>query len=153
MNQNHINQNSIFLHHEWKKSFYQNRFREIYEIVINIFYDAQKSKSFSNIRGAVKKIAVDSIIKPPLQNRSKESWKLCLNLFSRKWLRLSRSFVINLIPLELSLLEKLLADGLQNFRILFLKILKLPELLILWSSLFHSMLTKRKSFLKKYVLF
>ena len=38
------------------KSFYQNRLRKIYEIDINVFYGAQQSKSFSNIRGTVKKI-------------------------------------------------------------------------------------------------
>ena len=85
-----------------------------------------------------RKCAVDSISKPQLQNGFKESWKLCLNLCSRKWLKPSRSLVINLIPLGLWQLKRLLADGLINFRILFLKILKLLEFLMLWSSLFHS---------------
>ena len=83
-----------------------------------------------------RKCAVDSISKPQLQNGFKESWKLCLNLCSRKWLKPSRSLVINLIPLGLWQLKRLLADGLINFRILFLKILKLLEFLMLWSSLF-----------------
>ena len=34
--------------------------------------------------------------------------------------------------------KKLLADSLMNFRILFQRILKLIEFLMLWSSLFHS---------------
>ena len=101
-----------------------------------------------------RKCAVDSISKPQLQNGFKESWKLCLNLCSRKWLKPSRSLVINLIPLGLWQLKRLLADGLINFRILFLKILKLLEFLMLWSSLFHSIIVDgKKQFLKKYVLF
>ena len=89
-----------------------------------------------------RKCAVDSISKPQLQNGFKESWKLCLNLCSRKWLKPSRSLVINLIPLGLWQLKRLLADGLINFRILFLKTLKLLEFLTLWSSLFHSIIGK-----------
>ena len=96
-----------------------------------------------------RKRAVDSISKPQLQNGFKESWKLCLNLCSRKWLKPSRSLVINLIPLGLWQLKTLLADGLINFRILFLKILKLLESLILWSSLFHSIIVDRKKELLK----
>ena len=75
-----------------------------------------------------RKCAVDSISKPQLHNGFKESWKLCLNLCSRKWLKPSRSLVINLIPLGLCHLKRLLADGLIIFRILFLKILKLLEI-------------------------
>ena len=84
-----------------------------------------------------RKCAVDSISKPQLQNGFKESWKLCLNLCSRKWLKPSRSLVINLIPLGLWQLKRLLADGLINFSTLFLEILKLLEFLMLSSSLFH----------------
>ena len=62
-----------------------------------------------------RKCTVDSISKPQLQNRFKESWKLYLNLCSRKWLKPSRSLVINLIPLRLWQLKRLLADGLINF--------------------------------------
>ena len=91
-----------------------------------------------------RKCAVDSISKPQLQNGFKESWKLCLNLYSHKWLKPSRSLVINLIPLGLWQLKRLLADGLINFRILFLKILKLLEFLMLWSNLFHSIIVDRK---------
>ena len=100
-----------------------------------------------------RKCAVDSISKPQLQNGFKESWKLCLNLCSRKWLKPSRSLVINLIPLGLWQLKRLLADGLINFRILFLKILKLLEFLMLWSSLFHSIIVDgKKQFFKKVCL-
>ena len=97
-----------------------------------------------------RKCAVDSVSKPQLQNGFKESWKLCLNLRSRKWLKPSRSLVINLIPLGLWQLKRLLGDGLIKFKILFLKILKLLEFLTLWSSLFHSIIVDGK---KKYDLF
>ena len=40
----------------FEKSFYQNRFREIWEIVIIIFYGAQESTCFSNLRRIVKKV-------------------------------------------------------------------------------------------------
>ena len=90
-----------------------------------------------------RKYAVDSIPKPQLQNGFKESWKLCLNLCSRKWLKPSRSLVSNLIPLGLWQLKRL-SDGLINFRILFLRILKLLEFLMLWSNLFHSIIVDRK---------
>ena len=101
-----------------------------------------------------RKCLADSISKPQLQNVFKESWKLCLNLCSRKWLKPSCSLVINLIPLGLWQLKRLLADGLINFRILVRKIMRLLGFLILWSSLFHSIIVDgKKQFLKKYVLF
>ena len=93
--------------------------------------------------------AVDSVSKRKLQNGFKEFGKLCLNLCSRKWLKPSHTLVINLIPLGLWQLKRILTDGLINFRILFLKILKLPEFLMLWSSLFHSIIVDGKSFWKK----
>ena len=97
-----------------------------------------------------RKCSVDSKSKPQQQNRFNESWKLCLNLCSSKWLKPSHSLVINLIPLGLWQLKRLLADGLINFRILFLKILKLLEFLMLWSSLFHSIIVdvKEQFFIK-----
>ena len=73
--------------------------------------------------------AVYSISELQLQNGFKESWKICLNLCSRKWLKPSSSLVINLIPLGLWQLKRLLADGLIIFRILFLKVLKLLKFL------------------------
>ena len=84
-----------------KKISYQNRFTEILEIIINVFYGARESISVIYMGQRRRKFAVDSISKPQLQNWFKESWKICLNLCSRKWLKLSRSLVINLIPLEL----------------------------------------------------
>ena len=97
-----------------------------------------------------RKCPVDSKSKPQQQNRFKGSWKLCLNLCSSKWLKPSHSLVINLIPLGLWQLKRLLADGLINFRILFLKILKLLAFLMLRSSLFHSIIVdvKEEFFIK-----
>ena len=84
----------------------------------------------------------------PYSTRTKMTWchillynnflNLCFNLCSHKWLRTGCSFVINLIPLGLWLLKKNLAEDLINFRILFFKMLKLLEFLMLWSSLFRS---------------
>ena len=85
--------------------------------------------------------AIDSIFRP------------CLNLRSRKWLRPSRRLVINLIPLGLWQLKKLLADDLINRSILFLKTFKLLEFLMLWSSLFHSTIVDGKKELLNKVLF
>ena len=100
-----------------------------------------------------RKYTVDSISKLQLQNGFKESWKLCLNLCLRKWLKRNHSLVINLIPWGFWHLKRLLADGLINFRLFFLKILKLLEFFMLWSSLFHSVIVDgKKEFLKKVCL-
>ena len=45
-----------------------------------------------------KKCVVDSTLALHLHNGFSESWKLCLNLCSRRWLRPRRSLVRNLIP-------------------------------------------------------
>ena len=100
--------------------------------------------SLIHVRQWRRKCAVDWISKPQLQSGFKESWKLCLNLCLRKWLKPSHSLLINLIPLRLWQLKRLLTDGLINFRKLFQKILKLVEFLMLWSSLFHSIIVDRK---------
>ena len=59
------------------------------------------------------------------------SWKLCLNLCSRKWS--TRTLTISLIPLLFSQLKTLMGVGLTNFRILFLKALKRSTFRMLWS--------------------
>ena len=56
-----------------------------------------------------------------LQNGSRESWKLCLNLCSRKWLSSTLNLVSSLIPWGLCTLDVLLGLGLLNLRICFLK--------------------------------
>ena len=93
---------------------------------------------------------VDLTSKPQLQIGFNVSWKLCLNLWSREWLRPTRSLVISLIPLWFSHLKTLFGVGLIKFRILFLKALKLPTFGMLRSRLFHSITTEgKKKFLKK----
>ena len=118
--------------------------------LLSMFSLVLRKVLLSVIRGIVKKnCAVDLISKPKLQNRFKEPWKLCLNLCSRKWLRTTGSLVINLISLRLWQSKRLLADGLIIFRIIFLKILKLLEFLMLWSyvMIFHSIIVDgKKSF-------
>ena len=63
---------------------------------------------------------VVSTSRPQLHNGFKVSWKLCLNLWSRKWLRPTRSLVSNLIPSGLSILKMLLGLGRINFKMDFL---------------------------------
>ena len=48
-----------------------------------------------------KKWNVVSLSKPQLQRRFRVSWKLCLNLCSRRWLWASLNFITNLIPFGL----------------------------------------------------
>ena len=65
--------------------------------------------------GQWRRCAVDSISKQQLQNGFKKSWKLCLNFCSRKWLKPSRSLVINLILLGLLQLKKTISRWLDKF--------------------------------------
>ena len=74
-----------------------------------------------------KKWFVDSTSRPQEQRGVKESWKLCLNLCSHKWLRPRWSLVANLIPLELTQLKKLFVVGLMKLQIPFWKTGKLLQ--------------------------
>ena len=77
------------------------------------------------------------------------SWKLYLNLCSRRWLSSSRIHVIYLIPIGLWQSKSKLEEGSMNFRMLLLKTLLLPYLCRLLSNLFHSIITDgKKEFLK-----
>ena len=58
-----------------------------------------------------------------LQNGSRESWKLCVNLCLLKWLSPTRKLVSSLIPQGFSTLIVLLGLGLMHLRISFLKAL------------------------------
>ena len=111
------------------------------------------NRSSLNVGQWRRKCEVDSISKPLLHIGFKQSWKLCLNLCSRKWLIPTRSRVIGLIPLWLLQLKTLLGEGLINFKILFLKSIKLFEFRRVGSRLFHSMIVEgKKEFLKKLCL-
>ena len=91
-----------------------------------------------------------SISRPQLQRGFRLSWKLSLNLCSRRWLGPSLNIVTNLIPFQLWHWEILLGEGNINFKILFLKTLKLAECWKEGSSLFHSEAVDEKNvFLKK----
>ena len=90
---------------------------------------------------------------PKQQIGFKQSRKLCLNLWSLRWIKPNLSLVINFIPIGLWLLKVLLGVGRMNCKMLFLKRARLSELLILLSRLFHSITVDRKNeFLKKLCL-
>ena len=73
---------------------------------------------------------------------------------SRKWLRPIPSLVISLIPLWFPQLKTLLGVDLINFRIFFLKALKLLTSRMLWSRLFHLITGEgKKNIWKSFVLF
>ena len=59
----------------------------------------------------------------------KQSWKLCLNLRSRRWLKLSRNLVINFTSLGLRQLKKEFALDWMNFRIFLME-----TLIFIWKS-------------------
>ena len=108
------------------------------------------SLSFWNRGHWRKKCTHDSKSVPHLQIGFKESWKLCLNLCSGKWLRPVRSLVISFIPLELRQLKKLFKVGLMDCKIFFKKIWKLFLFQRLGSSLFLSIALEGKNvFFKK----
>ena len=90
-----------------------------------------------------------SISLPQLQIGLSVSWKPCLNLCSRKWLKPSLDLVSNLTPLRLWQLKTLLPEGRINFKRLFLKIFKLSELRIFRSNLFDSMIAEGKKEFRK----
>ena len=87
---------------------------------------------------------VISISIPQLKIGFNESWKLCLNLLSRRWLKPNLNLVSNFTPLGLRQLMMLFEDVCMNCNIFLLKIEKLSEFLILLSRLFHSLTMDRK---------
>lgn len=66
-----------------------------------------------------KKYVVISIIRLPLLTGPSQSWKLCLNLFSRKWLKPTRNFLSSLIPWGLNSLKATLGHDIINSRMFF----------------------------------
>ena len=105
--------------------------------------------SFIKLGQRSKKWQAVSMSKPQLQIGLSESRKPCLNLWSRRWLKPSRNLVRCLIPLVLKQLYVVLGEDLKNFRILFIKILKLSEFRIDLSRLFHLIITEGKKELLK----
>ena len=108
--------------------------------------------SFTKLGQWGKKWHVDSISNPQLQIGLSESRKPCLNLCSRRWLNPRRSLVRYLIPLVLKQLCVLLGEGLINFKINFLNILRRSEFRIDKSRLFYSITAEgKKIFFEKIV--
>ena len=82
-----------------------------------------------------------------------QSRKLCLNLCSRRWLKPNLNLVIGFIPIELWQLKFLLGVGRMNCKLPFLKRAEFSALLILLSTLLHSITVDGKNeFLKKVCL-
>ena len=82
------------------------------------------TKLFRNVRRSLlykgqwrKKWIADSTSLPQLHIGFSVSWKLCLNLCSRRWLSPSRIRVIYLIPIELWQSKNELQEGRMNYRI------------------------------------
>ena len=69
-----------------------------------------------------KKRVVVSVSLPQSHNGFRVSWKPCLNLWSRRWLRLSRNLIRSLILYGLWILKILFAQGRIKFSRFFLKI-------------------------------
>ena len=105
--------------------------------------------SFVKLGQWSKKWHVDSISNQQLQIGWSESKKPCLNLYSRRWLNPRRSLVRYLIPLVLKQLCVLLGEGLINFKIHFLNMLRLSEFRIDKSRLFHSITAEEENELLK----
>ena len=91
-----------------------------------------------------KKCVIVSVSLPQSHNGFWVSWKQCLNLWSRMWLRPSCNLVESLIPYGLLILKTLFAQDRIKFNTSFLKIERLPEFLM-----FHSDIVEGKNeFLK-----
>ena len=87
-----------------------------------------------------KKWIADSTSLPQLHIGFSVSWKLCLNLCSRRWLSPSRIRVIYLIPIGLWQSKNELEEGCMNFSMLILQTLQLLHLRRLGSNLFDSII-------------
>ena len=105
--------------------------------------------SFEKLGQWRRKWADVSISLPQLHVCLSESWKLCLNLYSRRWLKRNLNLVNNLSPLGLWQLKTVLPEGRMKFKSVFLKIFKLSELRIFRSSLFHLITAEGKRNLKR----
>ena len=116
-----------------------------------LFILFRKVVRLSEYRGQwSRKWLVVSISWPQEQKGFTVSWKLWLNLCSRRWLSPSLSLVKNVIPSGWWQLKTLFDDGLIKLKIFFLKTEKLSALRVLASKMFHSFIEEgKKVFLKK----
>ena len=86
-------------------------------------------------------------VKTYLHYRFRESGKLCLNLFSRKWL--ARVLVETSFLVDYGIWMHCLENGLKNYNLIFLKVTYVSEFRRLESKLFHSIIVDgKKEFLK-----
>ena len=88
------------------------------------------------IRTVKEELVEVSISWPELQIGFTQSWKLCLNLWSVKWLNWSVSLVRNFNPSPLSTSNTWLGSGPTNFGASLLKTLQEAELWVLTPILF-----------------
>ena len=96
-----------------------------------------------------KKCVVGSESLPQSHNGFRVSWKQCLNLWPRRWLKPSCNLIRSLIPYGLWISKILFTQGRIKFSRFFLNIERFPEFLILQSKLFHSNIVEgRNEFLK-----
>ena len=87
---------------------------------------------------------------PRLHKGLIESWKLCLNLCLRKWLKVKRNLMTSFTSFGLWELCIEFEDGCINCKTSFLKINRLLELQSLIPNLFYSLIVdEKKKFLKK----
>ena len=106
--------------------------------------------SFEKLRKWRRKWADVSVSLLRLQIGLSESWKLCLNLCLRRWLKSNLNLVNNVTHLGLWQLKTVLPEGRMKYKSVFLKIFKLFELQILRCSLFDSITAEgKKEFWKK----
>ena len=89
---------------------------------------------------------------PQQQIGLKQYRKWSLNLWSLRFFNFNLSIAVIFVPIGLQQLKFLLGAGRMNCKMLFLKIARLSELLILLSRLFRLQWTGRTSSLKKLCL-
>ena len=87
-----------------------------------------------------------------LQSKLSISWKLRLNLCSKRWISPSRSLLRSFTPRRLWQTKILFPVGLMSFKIFDLKMLSVYELRMSKSNLFHSIMVDGKCFFKKLML-
>ena len=92
----------------------------VWSMLTKLFRSVRRSLLY---KGQWRKKWIDSTSLPQLHIGFSVSWKLCLNLCSRRWLSPSRIRVIYLIPIGLWQSKNELEEGRMNFSMLLLKTL------------------------------
>ena len=125
---------------------------QLYLLLTDVTNFIEKEFSLIWLIWTVEKLLVASICQPQFQNVSRESWKLCLNLCSCKWLSPTRYLVSSSVLWGLCALSStsIIEIGLINLRICFLKALTNSEFRIWLLSLLHSITVDGKKDFQKY---